>query len=238
MNSTDQWPGLADLHMHTTDSDGFSPVDAVLNHIADHTHLNVIAITDHDAIDASLWAYTHRDQYPFDIVPGVEVSSRDGHVLALWVTHLIPRDMSLADTAAAIHDQGGIAILAHPFEVFVHGLATWRYLTHPEVLLEANIDAVEVHNSGALTPFAGQLARRMARQLQLPVVGNSDAHSLKGIARGITHFKGKSALDLRHALVNHETVAEGTAWPIIDYLKLLPGTTRRKLSGSLEMSTR
>lgn len=237
MNLNDAWTGMADLHMHTTASDGFAPVDVVLDHIAKHTPLNVIAITDHDVLDASLWAYNHQAEYSFEIVPGVEVTSRDGHVLALWVTRPITPGMSLADTAAAIHAQGGLAILAHPFEVFVHGRAVWRYLTQPEVLLEANIDAIEVHNSSVLTPFAGRLARRMARRLQLPVSGSSDAHTLAGIARGITHFKGQSALDLRHALVNNETFAEGTAWLMIDYIKLLPGTTRRKLSGSLEMST-
>src|SRR5215813_1872643 len=78
--------GRADIHMHTTASDGFSDVRTVLSHIARTGKLDVIAITDHDVLDSSLWAYNHRAKYPFEIIPGVEVSSAEGHVLALWVT--------------------------------------------------------------------------------------------------------------------------------------------------------
>lgn len=239
MNAAAQKMGKADLHIHTTASDGFAPIDKVLEHVAQNTTLDVIAITDHDVMDASLWAYERRDNYPFDIIPGVEVSSRDGHVLALWVTRPVPRGMSLAETASAIHDRGGIAVLAHPMELYVHGSTVWRYLTQPEVLLEANIDAVEVHNGGSFTPFANGLARRMARQLNLPAVSNSDAHSPEGIGCGITRFNGQSALDLRQAIANNKTVADkGEAWPIIDYLRLFRNTTLKKLNTSLETSTR
>ena len=97
--------GRADLHMHTTASDGKPAVQELLNFIQkQRKHLNVIAITDHDKLDASLWAYKRRSFYLFDIIPGVEVSSRDGHILALWVTTPIQRDMDLADTVAAIHE--------------------------------------------------------------------------------------------------------------------------------------
>ena len=110
--------GTADLHVHTTASDGISPVDDLLDYIAIYRpNLDVIAITDHDTLDASLRAYENRQHYPFDIVPGVEVSSRAGHILALWVTTPIRRDMDLADTVAAIHEAGGLAVLAHPFHI-------------------------------------------------------------------------------------------------------------------------
>jgi predicted metal-dependent phosphoesterase TrpH len=81
--------------MHTTASDGLSSVQELLNDVARRGHLNVIAITDHDTLDASLWAYEQNQRYAFDIVPGVEVSSQEGHVLALWVTHPVPMGLSL-----------------------------------------------------------------------------------------------------------------------------------------------
>ncbi len=233
-----QLTGLADLHMHTTASDGRATVAEVLNYIAAQGRLNVIAITDHDRLDASLWAYEHRARYPFEIVPGVEVSSRDAHVLALWVTQPIPRGLSLAETAAAIHEQGGLAVLAHPFEMFVHLKPIWRYLTRPEVLLATGIDAIEAHNSGAPTPVGNRLARRLAAKIRLPMIGSSDAHTLTGIGCGITRFEGQTALDLRHALVHGSTIAEGIRWPITDYLRILPASTQRKLSGSLGTNTR
>ncbi|MBZ0302627.1 MAG: phosphotransferase [Anaerolineae bacterium] len=230
--------GLADLHMHTTASDGRATVTALLDYVAGQGRLNVIAITDHNVLDSSLWAYERRNLYPFDVIPGVEISSRDGHVLGLWVTQPVPMNLSLAETAAAIHDQGGLAILAHPFEVFVHTHVLWRYLTRPQVLLEAGIDAVEVHNSGAPTPGGNRLSRRMAAHINLAVTGSSDAHTLTAIGCGVTRFSGTTAHDLRRALENGSTVAEGVPWPIADYLRLLPASTQRKLSASLGMNTR
>lgn len=222
--------GRADIHMHTTASDGFYTVQEVLDHIARMGTLDVIAITDHDEISASLWAYEHREQYPFDIIPGMEVSSADGHVLALWVTRPVRAGMSLKDTVKAIHDQNGIAIVAHPFELIVCTHAVWRYLRHPEVLLEAEVDAIEVHNAGAFTPGNNWLARRLAQRLALPVTGNSDGHTLAAIGRGVTYFSGHTAADFRQALLRGETTVEGVSWPIIDYWKLLPNLIQSKLS--------
>ena len=188
--------GYADVHMHTTASDGFATVKEVLNHITRMGTLNVIAITDHDVMDSSLWAYEHRHNYPFDIIPGVEVSSAEGHVLALWVTHPIPRNLSLHETVSAIHQQGGMAILAHPFEVVVCAEASYRHLRHPEIVREAGIDAIEAHNAGAVTPANNLLARRMAAKLRMPIVGNSDGHSLAAIGRdgsGVVDFDGINA---------------------------------------------
>jgi predicted metal-dependent phosphoesterase TrpH len=224
--------GRADIHMHTTASDGFYTVQQVLDHVARLGTLDVIAITDHDVLDASLWAYAHRDRYPFDIIPGVEVSSADGHVLALWVTRAIPAGMSLAATAAAIHEQGGLALLAHPFELVVCTEAVLRHLRHPQQVREAGIDAIETHNAGALTPGNNLLARRLARQLGLPVVGNSDAHSLQAIGRGVTYFEGRTAADFRQALVSRATSVSGTGWPLRDYWKLVPNMIEHRF-GSL-----
>jgi predicted metal-dependent phosphoesterase TrpH len=220
---------LADIHIHTTASDGFAPVEQVLDHIARLGTLSVVAITDHDVLDASLWAYTHRERYPFEIIPGVEVSSADGHVLALWVTQPIMAGMSLKETAAAIHAQGGVAVLAHPFEVTVFSGAFSRYLRHPEVIREAGIDAIEIHNAGTLTPGANFLAPRLAAQLGMPVTGGSDGHSLAAIGRGWTRFPGSKADDLRTALKQGTTTAGGRQWPLTDYLRLLPHWCDTKL---------
>jgi predicted metal-dependent phosphoesterase TrpH len=183
--------GRADLHMHTIVSDGTATVQETLDHIARMGTLDVIAITDHDRLEASLWAYQHRQRYPFEIVPGVEVTSADGHVLALWVTEPIPAGLSLAETAHAIHEQDGIAVLAHPFEPLIAPHTFWRYLTRPQVLWESGIDAVEVHNAGAFTPGGNWLARRVYRDSGLPLLGNSDAHMPALIGTGVTRFAGR-----------------------------------------------
>ncbi len=84
--------GRADLHMHTTVSDGTATVEQMLDHIVQRGDLDVIAITDHDRLAASLWAYSHRELYPFEIIPGVEVTSSDAHILGLWVTEPIRKE--------------------------------------------------------------------------------------------------------------------------------------------------
>lgn len=230
--------GLADLHMHTTESDGTASAREVLDYVAELGTLDVIAITDHDVLDASLWAYEQRSKYPFDIVPGMEVTSKGGHVLALWVTKPIQKGMSLAETTAAIHEQGGMAILAHPFELLVAPQACLRYARHPEVLIQDGIDALEIHNAGTPTPGNNWLAGRVAAKLGVTVTGNSDAHTLTSIGCGVTHFRGRSAADLRHALVTGETTVEGRSWPITAYMRLLPASMYRKLNAVLGMSTR
>lgn len=221
--------GYADVHMHTTTSDGFYAVKEVLNHITRMGTLNVIAITDHDVLDSSLWAYENRQKYPFDIIPGVEVSSAQGHVLALWVTHPVAKGMSLKETVSAIHHQGGMAILAHPFEVVVCAEACYQYWRNPEIVRESGIDAIEVHNAGAVTPGNNLLARRMAAKLRMPIVGNSDAHSLAAIGRGTSRFVGHTADDFRSAVTRRATLVEGRSWPIEDYVALFPNLVRNKL---------
>ena len=108
--------GRADLHMHTTESDGWpSPYELV--DYARATRLNVIAVTDHDTIEGALRAadYVAGSSSRLDVVVGEEVSSRDGHIVALFIERRIRPGMSAAATVHAIHDQGGLAVAVHPF---------------------------------------------------------------------------------------------------------------------------
>lgn len=220
MATTQLLTGRADLHIHTDASDGIPSARQVLDHVAKQGKLDVIAITDHDVLDASLWAYDQRHLYPFEIIPGVEVSARDGHVIGLWITKPIPMNLSVRETTTAIQEQGGVAILAHPGELLIGGLEVIRYLRDPKVLLQWGLDGVEVFNAGALTPGNNIIARRIVRELGIPVVGNSDAHTLRAIGRGCTRFMGKTASDFRSALASGNTAAEGMRWQVTDYLEL------------------
>jgi hypothetical protein len=225
--------GRADLHIHTNVSDGVNSVQEVLDYVEQYAPLDVIAITDHDRIEASLWAFEHRHLYSFGIVPGLEVTSHDGHILALWVTQMIPAGMSLEETAAAIHEAGGIAILAHPLEPTIAPHTFLRYLRQPDVLLQASIDAVEVWNAGAITPGCNWLAQHTFARVAIPKVGNSDAHMIVNIGSGMTRFAGRTPADLRQAIVLGQTAAEGNPWPITTYWKLLrTGVLNRRSESS------
>lgn len=226
--------GRADLHMHTCLSDGLPTPQQLLDHVARRNHLDVIAITDHDVIEGSLWAHSQQSRYPFEIVPGMEVTAREGHVLALWIKELIPAHLSLAETVAAIHDQHGIAILAHPGELMINPVQVVRYLHDPSVLLPIGLDGIEVFNAGTVSPGNNLLARRICAALPLPLLGNSDAHTLNAIGLGHTRFPGRTAADLRSAIIQGATAVEGKRWPITDYLKLsLRSIPRRRNASSV-----
>src|SRR5689334_8400182 len=102
--------------MHTSHSDGWPSPGAVVDHVASLGDLDVIAITDHDTIEGALQAAdlaADRPDAPHVIV-GEEVSSRHGHILGLFLERRVEPGLSAAATVSAIHDQGGIAIAAHP----------------------------------------------------------------------------------------------------------------------------
>ncbi|MEL7432751.1 MAG: PHP-associated domain-containing protein [Chloroflexota bacterium] len=230
-NKAQQTTGYADLHMHTNASDGRPSVSELLNFVRKHRpHLSAIAITDHDTLDASLWAYERNHFYPFDIIPGVEVSAQTGHILALWVTEPIPSQMTLSETVQAIHEAGGLAILAHPVHPFLycHIKQGIRTLRQPSVLEDIGFDGVEIHNAGIAGTGFNWLARRLARTISLAVTGGSDAHTLGAIGTGETTFAGRSADDLRHALLQQSTQAKGTPWSITDYVGYLKHERKRK----------
>jgi len=213
------------MHMHTTLSDGAASVQELLDYVKQRGHLNVIAITDHDKLDNSLWAYENRDLYPFDIVPGVEVTSREGHILAWWVTENIPAGMSLEETVQAIHEAGGIAVLAHPFQVHIcetrQGIK--RYYNDIRVIQRAGFDAVEVVNGAAFPPGSNTFTKVICGRLNVAYVGNSDAHTLNAIGSGKTLFEGTTANDLRRAIEAQQTRAPGGSWSPIAYATYFKG---------------
>ena len=108
--------GRADLHIHTLASDGTSGIVAILDRVEADTDLDVIAITDHERIDAALAARAIALDRgaPFEVVIGEEITTRGGHLLGLFLEAPVRPLRSLRSTIAEIHDQGGLAIPAHP----------------------------------------------------------------------------------------------------------------------------
>src|SRR5437773_851022 len=155
--------GRADLHLHTCHSDGAPTVRALLEHVAARTHLNVIAITDHDTIVGALEArdIMRRASYPFEVIVGEEVTTRDGHLVGLFLHECVPPGLSADKTIAAIHVQDGLAFAPHPFfraqqraerPITMVGLGT--------LVARLDLDAIETINA---TPFLGLANRRASR---------------------------------------------------------------------------
>ena len=204
--------GRADLHIHTLASDGTAGAVEILAHVARAAELDVIAITDHERIDAALAARSMaRDRgLGFEVVVGEEVTTLGGHLLGLWLERPVKPFRSLRSTIAAIHDQGGVAIPAHPlvpYPLCAQGFALRRLLDDAP---EYRPDAIEAFNPTTLgRPWHAKVVR-FADETGLPKVGNSDAHSLDAIGVGWTTFPGRTASDLRAAIANGSTHHHGS----------------------------
>jgi len=205
--------GRADLHIHTVASDGTAAVADILRHVTELGTLDVIAITDHERIDAALAARAMAEDrgLPFEVVVGEEVTTRGGHLLALFVEERIRPYRSLRDTIAAVHDAGGLAVPAHPlvpYPLCAQGWVLRGLLDDADPRVHP--DALETFNPTALGRPWHHRVVRFADEVGLAHLGNSDAHALAAIGSGATTFPGRSAADLRAAIAARETEHEGT----------------------------
>lgn len=155
----------ADLHVHTTYSSDsvIKPKELVLH--AKKRGLNAVAVTDHNQVEGALRI---AKQIDFLIIPGIEVSTIQGHIVGLNVNELIPRDLSAEESVDLIHETGGIAIACHPFALLKGSIGK---------RVSGNFDAVETINASAF-PFNRSVSRanQLAERLKLPKVAGTDAH--------------------------------------------------------------
>jgi hypothetical protein len=109
-------PGRADLHIHTIASDGTADVVSIVERAAARDDLDVIAITDHERIDAAVAgrAIAVDRGLAVEVIVGEEVTTLGGHLLALYIERPIRPYRTLRTTIADVHDAGGIAVPAHP----------------------------------------------------------------------------------------------------------------------------
>ncbi|MFZ5912411.1 MAG: PHP-associated domain-containing protein [Chloroflexota bacterium] len=216
--------GKADLHIHTICSwDGTMTPAAALK-AASLSGLDVIAITDHDDMRATFEARSLAGRYGIEVIPGIEITTADGHLLALFVEKIVPAGLPLIETLLRIGEQGGIAVAAHP-EAPLTGSLDRKTLRAALEHADARqvLAGVEVYNAGLPYRFSNASARTIVDELPLAQAGNSDAHVPWGVGMGYTEFPGRTAADLRHALLQRTTLAHGapgfiTVRPILHWL--------------------
>ena len=197
--------GLADLHIHTIYSyDGTASVPAVLKH-ARQTGLDVISVTDHDEIAGSLKALELAPAYGVEVIPGTEVTTSEGDLLALNVTEKIPHARPLVETILKVGELGGFCIAPHPMAggfgmKSLSANSILKALRDPDVA--RILIAIETYNATALDRMSNHYARILANRLDIAQVGSSDAHVIDAIGLGATEFDGHTAQDLISALRN------------------------------------
>jgi predicted metal-dependent phosphoesterase TrpH len=164
--------------------------------------LNAVAITDHDDMRAAFLAekiarQDNKFKDKLTVIKGVEVSSADGHILALNVNDKIKPGMSAVDTIEAIKSQSGIAIAPHPFAKFGLG----------NKIKGLKVNAIEVINPYSYFTGANKLAQRAAKEMNFNTVAGSDAHSLSLIGKVYTEVdcESNSVEDIIAAIVRGST---------------------------------
>jgi predicted metal-dependent phosphoesterase TrpH len=205
--------GRSDLHIHTLASDGTSGIMEILDHVERATDLDVIAITDHERIDAAVAARTIARERGMrvEVVVGEEVSTFGGHLLALFIEERVRPLRSLRTTIGEIHEQGGLAIPAHPlvpYPLCAQGWVLRRLLEDRDHRVRP--DAVEAFNPTTLgRPWHAKVVR-FAAEHGLATVGNSDAHEAAAIGTGWSTFPGRTAEELRAAILDGRTHHHGS----------------------------
>lgn len=177
-----------DLHLHTFFSHDAADSPESMIAAAKAKGLSGIAITDHDTCKGVEYLQNkgliREDGEPVDgflIIPGVEVSTRDGHLLCLGTTLPWMKGKPAAAVVEAIHEHGGIAIAAHPFDQFRSGIAA-------EILDELDLAAIETFNAAVSMRRFNHHAAAYAARRNLPCTAASDAHHASAVGISSTSY--------------------------------------------------
>jgi predicted metal-dependent phosphoesterase TrpH len=161
-----------DLHCHTSASfDCLASPESQVRAAAARG-LTHIAITDHDRIDGALRA---RDAAPdgLTVLIGEEIKTADGDLVAVFLEQAVEPGLPARETIEAVRAQGGLVGIPHPFDTFRGSM-----LKDPGLeAIGSLVDWIEAHNARVVGGSGNEKAAEFARELGLPGVAVSDAHS-------------------------------------------------------------
>lgn len=208
-----------DMHVHTYYSVDSSITPEELVFYAKKRGLDGVAITDHDRLDGALKIAAETN---FLIVPGIEISSSDGHVVGLNVTRPVSGKLSAHETVGRIHDAGGIAVACHPIGLFKGSLGKHA---------DSSFDAVEVINSSVIPfSYAVKESMKIASRLGKPRLAGSDAHYGPEIGCAYTVVNAEPNVDdLVKAISKGLCQPFGNSIPWAIRLKRIIAINRRRL---------
>ncbi len=207
--------GKADVHIHSIASDGTASAAQILDYVERHTDMDVVAIADHERIEAAVECQRLAIERGsrVHVVVAEEVTTRSGHLLGVFLRARLRRNQRLDTTVAEIHEQGGLAIVPHPFSAFTLGMRK-HAIMHVHLSADPMVywDALEGFNPSTAGRYGRGATARIAAELGLPLVGNSDAHTLDTIGDGHTLFPGTTAEDYRQAILAGTTSGSCVTW--------------------------
>jgi predicted metal-dependent phosphoesterase TrpH len=203
-------PLKIDMHVHTCYSkDGLTTPRDLVNQLR-IIGLNGAAITDHDTVEGAEKMLNNCDD-DLLIIPGIETSTKRGHILGINITTPIPKGLSVEEAIEKIHEAGGIAIAAHPQAPFKDSLGL-----NPKII-SLGLDAIEVVNS-SLFPFLPLtcLSKKFADRYHIPQTAGSDSHIPEtiGLAYTLIENDGASVDDIVEAIRKGLTIPIGKGVPL------------------------
>ena len=215
--------GTADLHIHTRYGDGMATVPELLAYVEQRGDLDVIAVTEHDTLRAAAEArelHARRGSHRFELICGMELTTLDGHLLALFIDEPVASFRRMEETLAAVHGQGGLAIVPHPLSWLTRSVSV-RVLERVAAVRDDAVyfDGIEEYNLSPAGRVTSAKARRLNRErFHLAAVGCSDAHFLQSIGSARTLFEGTSATELRRAIETKTTAGAAGRAPRLSEL--------------------
>ncbi|MFC1769393.1 PHP domain-containing protein [Nanoarchaeota archaeon] len=187
-----------DLHTHTYYSGCSNLKPMNLLKAAKKSGLDGIAVVDHNSMKGSLKVTELNKDNNFHIIPGMEIGTKAGHLLALDINEEI-KARNIHEIYDEVKKQDGVLIIAHPFSFIpLHSFQL------PIEEIKHHIDGIEVFNSRNGL-FSNPISIKKATEFNLAMTGGSDAHFAFEVGNAYTEFEG----DLKKAIKLKQTKAHG-----------------------------
>ncbi|MFW9943258.1 MAG: PHP domain-containing protein [Candidatus Thorarchaeota archaeon] len=209
-------PLKLDIHIHTINSGDSKIIPKAVPEKIKSKGLDGIALTEHN----KLFKY---DLQGIIVLPGIEISTKRGHLLAIGLDENIKKGMSMDWTIKEVKRHNGIAIIAHPYSISARADLN---------SLNMKPDAIETLNARIMfCKISSKLAKRKANQLMLPTTGGSDSHILDTIGDAYTtvYAKSRSIEDILEAFRKGNIEAGGRCSSIKNKAKGRVGSITRKI---------
>ena len=180
-----------DLHVHTFPaSPCSSATEDDLIQEAKRIGLDAICFTDHNFVWDPERITALQNKHQFLILSGNEITTDQGDMLVFGLDEDINGIISVESLKQKVMASNGFMIVAHPFRGFLTFDAAHLGMTPQQAMqrpLFKQVDALEVFN-GKVTPKENQFAHQVAKGLNLPVTGGSDAHEVLEVGQYATRF--------------------------------------------------